>query len=224
MKNIIALLLLPFAISYLIRFFYVLSLVFSNWFIFSFFVYGFLAYSLFYFIFLYHKPGFWDTLEHELTHILFAVVMFKPVHALSVIRGGGGATWLGKEANFLIRLAPYFFPTFPMLVILLKPIIQPAYFNYYMAFLGILMSYHIFSSIKESHPWQTDIIEEGRFFSYVFIFLMHPIFLSCILLVVLDGWNGFWLYLQDGFLMTTDFFKTQFLTAQPLVRNWLMKY
>jgi hypothetical protein len=206
MKTFFAILLLPFTFSYLLCFISVLGLIFQNWFIFDFFVYGILAYILAFAVLLRRRFAFWLTFEHEFTHIIFAVIMFKPVYAMFVVDGMGGETFIGKKVNFLILLAPYFFPTFPLLALLLKPVIQPIYFKYYLFVIGFLMGYHFISSFKESKPFQPDIKQAGLFFSSIFILLMHAIFISGIILILLDGWTSFWLFLQDGFWQTVEFF------------------
>lgn len=205
MKNIFAIILLPFAISYLMRFISVLVLVFQNWYFFDFFIYGMLVYFLTFALLLRRRFTFWSTFEHEFTHILFALVMFKPVHAMMVVDGMGGETFIGKKPNFLILLAPYFFPTFPLMALLLKPVIKPVYFKYYLLVVGFLMGYHFISSFKESKLYQPDIQSAGIFFSIVFITLMHSIFISGIILILLDGWTSFWLFMQDGFWQTIEF-------------------
>jgi len=206
MKNFFAILLLPFTLSYALCFFSVIGLIFQHWYFFDFFVYGILAYVLAFALLLRRRFAFWSTFEHELTHILFAVAMFKPVYAMMVIDGMGGGTLIGKRVNFLIVLAPYFFPTFPLMALLLKPVIQPIYFKYYLFVMGFLMGYHFISSFKESKTFQPDLQQTGLFFSGVFIFLMHAIFISGIILLLLDGWGSLWLFLQDGFWQTIEFF------------------
>ena len=53
--------------------------------------------------------GVAETFEHELTHILFALLTFHPVSGMNVNDyGGGNMTFRGK-GNWLIALAPYFF-------------------------------------------------------------------------------------------------------------------
>jgi len=207
-KRFIAVLLLPFMISYFLRFLYVLSLVYQYFDVLHAFVIGFFIFTLGYFLVFRRRMSFWLTLEHELTHILFAILMLKPVSGLFVTKYAGGATWLEKKPNFLIRLAPYFFPTFPMVILLLKPIINVTYWVPYQFVLGFFSGYHWFSSLKESHPAQSDLQTDGLLFSYVFIFLMHSIFLSCIIIVLLDDWHVFGMFLKDGFLQTIDFFRS----------------
>ena len=56
--------------------------------------YSFLAGSIIFLILWYilfsSRSGFWSTLEHELTHALFALVFFKKIHNISASRKSGG--------------------------------------------------------------------------------------------------------------------------------------
>ncbi len=210
-KNFLGLILIPLAISYFFRFLYVLSLAFTYWRDFDFFFYGLLAYTVVYFLLFRHGSRFWLTLEHELTHIFFGLLSFRRTDFLFVTHDIGGMVRFQEGANMIMRLAPYFFPTFPMFILLLKPLINVNYDNPYLFILGIFFGYHIFSTIREFHPRQPDFEADGLFFSSIFIFMLNCIFLSCILLVLLDGWTSFGLFLRDGFLNTLYFFKDAFL-------------
>ena len=54
-------------------------------------------------------------LAHELTHALWASLMGARVTSLKVGKSGGSVTL--SKSNFFITLAPYFFPLYTMLVI-----------------------------------------------------------------------------------------------------------
>lgn len=210
-KNFLGLILVPFAISYFFRFLYVLSLSVKYWNDIAYFFYGLLIYTVLYFLLFRHGSRFWLTLEHELTHIFFGFLSFRRTDFLFVTHDFGGAVGFPEGANMIMRLAPYFFPTFPMFILFLKSFINVNYYNPYLFILGIFFGYHIFSTIREFHPRQPDLQADGLFFSSVFIFLMNCIFISCILLVLLDGWTSFGLFLRDGFLNIIYFFKNALL-------------
>ena len=50
------------------------------------------------------------TLEHEITHALFAIVTFHRVTGLRATAFRGGQVRFVGEGNWLITVAPYFFP------------------------------------------------------------------------------------------------------------------
>ena len=56
--------------------------------------------------------SFFAIMEHELTHMLFAVLTFHKPRGLDVNQDVGGSFSFEGKGNWLIALAPYFFPTF----------------------------------------------------------------------------------------------------------------
>ena len=63
--------------------------------------------------------SFLSILEHELTHMVFAILTFHSPHDINVQRGVGGNFIYTGHGNWLIYIAPYFFPTSSAIVILL---------------------------------------------------------------------------------------------------------
>jgi len=71
-------------------------------------IYGFFAGSILWLLFG-RFLQFFHVLEHELTHLLFGLLLFKKPKAISASDQGGRTELYG--GNFIITLAPYFFPT-----------------------------------------------------------------------------------------------------------------
>lgn len=125
--------------------------------------------------------GSWfSTLEHEFTHALFAWITFHKVVSIRITYKKGGEMSFEGAGNWLITLAPYFFPTFSFLLIFLSLFLDfgTAFLQF---FLGITFAYHIFSSYKECGLHQTDIKDAGIIFS---ICVIPPISIYCYLLVL----------------------------------------
>ena len=75
-------------------------------------VIGVAAYMVLWYV-LIRRTGvdFLSTLEHEITHCIFAWLTFNRVVALrATLKSGGHMRYLGTP-NWLIQTAPYFFPT-----------------------------------------------------------------------------------------------------------------
>jgi hypothetical protein len=122
-------------------------------------------YLVFWTLFIRHWRTTWlSTLEHELTHALFAVVTFHRVVGIRTTwRSGGHVRYLGA-GNWLITLAPYFFPTVCMLllpVFLLVPFLESRAGD---AVLGAAFAYHVTSTIRETHLGQSDLHKAGFLF------------------------------------------------------------
>lgn len=105
-----------------------------------------------------------STLEHELTHALFAVLTCHRVVGIRTTwRSGGHVKYVGK-GNWLVTLAPYFFPTVCLLllpVFLLVPVLESRVGD---AVLGAAFAYHVTSTIRETHLGQSDLHKSGLLF------------------------------------------------------------
>ena len=112
---------------------------------------------------------FLSTLEHELTHALFAIVTFHKVTGLRATwRSGGHMTYQGP-GNWLITVAPYFFPTICMFI-LAASVFLPAVLRMPVAVLmGATIGYHITSTYRETHAGQSDLKKAGWLFCLLFL-------------------------------------------------------
>lgn len=73
------------------------------------FIVGFVAFAVLWRMFR-RRFELFCTFEHEITHVLFGLLFLKLPRSFKVTRHEGGqVTMLGT--NFVITLAPYFFPT-----------------------------------------------------------------------------------------------------------------
>lgn len=132
---------------------------------------GFLAYLLLWWLWL-RRPifgSFFSTMEHELTHALFAWLTFHRVTGLRASwRRGGQMTFVGR-GNWLIIIAPYFFPTLCLLVLLLSLLLPGALRGVSDILMGGALAYHVTSTMRETHPGQTDLARVGWLFSAMFL-------------------------------------------------------
>lgn len=115
-------------------------------------------------------------LAHELTHALWAAMMGARVSRLKVTSTGGSVTV--SKNNFLITLAPYFFPLYTALVILAYGI--AVFFvqveDYYLLWLGLVgftWGFHFTFTVTTLLQRQSDIEEYGHVFSYAVIYLFN---------------------------------------------------
>ncbi len=115
-------------------------------------------------------------LAHELTHALWGLVFGARVSDLKV-KPGGGSVKLTK-INTLITLAPYFFPFYTMLLVVIRLalglFIDPAPYQLLWLFLiGLSWSFHLTFTLNSLLIHQPDIVTCGRLFSYVLIYLLN---------------------------------------------------
>ena len=109
---------------------------------------------------------------HESTHMLAALLTFHKPKGMSIRDGEGGSFTYQGKGNWLITIAPYFFPTFPVLWMLVGIWFQyqgQTFPSWYIMTFGFLVGYYIVSNFYQIHSEQTDFKKVGYFFSMMFI-------------------------------------------------------
>jgi len=120
------------------------------------------------------KPMWIYVCGHELTHALWAWLFGGRVKKLKVSSKGGHV--IVTKNNFLIVLAPYFFPLYAALVVLvfvLGNLIwdwRPGLVWFHLA-LGAACAFHVTLTWHVLQHEQSDITSQGWLFSAVIIFL-----------------------------------------------------
>jgi hypothetical protein len=123
---------------------------------------------------------------HELTHALGVLLLGGRVSRFRVGRDGGHI--VTDRSNFLIALAPYFFPIYSILAIAAYGAIsifyntQP-YGRLLYAVIGATWAFHFTFTCWMVTKNQTDLSDHGTFFSLVLIYLMNLILLSVMLVL-----------------------------------------
>jgi hypothetical protein len=139
------------------------------------------AYSLFWMSLGKRRLGFWSTVEHELTHALFAWATFHRVVGFgATMRGGGHLRYTGR-GNWLIAIAPYFFPTLSLLAIVILTLVPGHHLEIGGFVLGATIAYHVWSTWSETHRHQSDLREVGWLFSIVFLIATNAFVLGLLI-------------------------------------------
>jgi hypothetical protein len=165
----------------------------------SFFIFlaGMLVFTVFWMLFLSKRGHFWSTLEHELTHALFATLFLKKINSISASRKKGGLITI-EGGNSFIALSPYFFPLTPMLVLVIG-LLLPDNPQIYVTFvLGISFQFHLINLLKELHPGQPDLQMSGYLFSGIIILFFNIFFLGILLAAIANGFSGILQFIWDG--------------------------
>ncbi len=115
-------------------------------------------------------------LAHELTHALWGWVMGARISRMKVSKRGGSVT-LSKN-NFLITLAPYFFPLYTVLVIILYYALSlffdlHTYEPFWLGLVSLTWAFHLTFTITTLMEHQPDVRLNGRLFSYAVIYLFN---------------------------------------------------
>ncbi len=110
------------------------------------------------------------TLEHESTHALFALLTLHRIVGFRASVGRGGEIkFVPHQGNWLITVAPYFFPTAAMLLFGIAYLLPFPGLPWQSFLLGIALGYHLVSTLRETHRDQTDIQTLGSLFCWMFL-------------------------------------------------------
>jgi Peptidase M50B-like len=145
-----------------------------------------------------------STLEHELTHGFFALLTGHKVWGIRTSWNSGGKINYSPPGNWLITIAPYFFPTISFIIMAILMIFLPMGRIASMIF-GISISYHITSTMRETHLEQTDLQKAGYLFSLVFLPAANILSYGILLSYTLAGWSGSSYYLKESFSRSLSF-------------------
>ncbi|MBU0647592.1 hypothetical protein KJ855_00255, partial [Patescibacteria group bacterium] len=135
--------------------------------------------------FLIYQPIFFYILAHEFTHAVFAVIAGAQVKKIKVSSQGG---WVElTQSNFVIDLAPYFFPLYSFVIAVIYLLLNFYYDleDYYFLFfflLGASLAFHYLSNWETLKIEQPDMKLTGKIFGVIFISILNLIFLNIILM------------------------------------------
>ena len=115
-------------------------------------------------------------LGHELTHALWGLLFGARPSDVRVSASGGSVRL--TKSNMLITLAPYFFPFYTFLVIIVA-LITYAFFRplpflpLWLFLIGFTWSFHVLFTLETLGQRQPDVKLYGRIFSWTFIFIVN---------------------------------------------------
>lgn len=165
--------------------------------------YVFLAGGLAYLVvhLLFKKPIFTYVIGHELTHALFAILFGGSVKSLQAGERGGRVTI--TKSNFMITLAPYFFPLYTVIAMACYGAARAwgagaAATNAIIFVSGAAFSFHLALTFMFLLADQTDIIEQGAVFSYPLIYLFNIVFAAFLVNVYLAENMDYVAFLAGG--------------------------
>lgn len=146
-------------------------------------------------------------LAHEFTHIFFALLTFhKVVHIHLNLDNSGGAMGFKGKGNWLIVVAPYFFPLFLFFLILFFTFFERSIPSGYWinGILGYFFAYHLESMLVQIHGDQPDFKEAGFLFCWLFILPANLFSCSCILAFNNGGWANVERYIWVVYKLCKD--------------------
>lgn len=118
------------------------------------------------------KPMWIYVFGHELTHVLWTWLFGGQVKQMKVTSKGGHV--IISKTNFVIALAPYFFPLYVVLVVgmfALGHFIWGWHLVWFHLCVGAAYAFHLTLTFHVLQTQQSDITSQGYLFSAVIIFL-----------------------------------------------------
>ena len=125
------------------------------------------------------QMNFLSTLAHELTHAIWGLAFRAKVKAISVNKDSGHVKL--SKTNFLIMLAPYFFPFYTILLVASSFFMREKYLTVIFFFTGFSLAFHITSTIETLRTRQPDIDRTGIFFSIPIIYISNLVVIITVL-------------------------------------------
>lgn len=134
-----------------------------------------------------------QVIAHELTHSFFALLTF---HKIKHIRlnpdDTGGEMGFEGSGNWLIIIAPYFFPLFGLCYMFFMSYMpENLIFN---GILGYFLGYHTDTVCSQIHPKQTDLPKVGYTFCWIFLPGINFWTIGNFLAFNSRGWEGISVY------------------------------
>lgn len=161
---------------------------------------GFILYIAIHFLF--KKPILSYVVGHELTHALFAVLFGGSVKAFHASEKGGQVQI--TKSNFIITLAPYFFPLYTFFALgaywLARAANAPMLEPWLVLIAGAAFSFHIILTLIFLQADQNDISEHGTFFSYPLILLFNIVLTALLIRLLLAKDMNYLRFLVDGIM------------------------
>lgn len=149
------------------------------------------------------------TMEHEITHAIFAILTLHKIISVRATMGNGGEVKYEGQGNWLITAAPYFFPTAALILSLLAYLLPFAGLPWPGFLLGVALGYHFVSTYRETHRDQSDLKELGEPFCWMFLPAANIAIIAYLIAYAHGGSAGVNLWIVD--------------TAQPFlaIAHWL---
>ncbi len=134
-------------------------------------------------------------IAHEFAHTFFALLTF---HKIKHIRlnpdDTGGEMGFVGDGNWLIIIAPYFFPLFALIYMICMSFLPPQIIWH--GILGYFLGYHIDTVGSQIHDKQTDLPKVGYKFCLMFLPGINLMTIGSILAFNIRGWGGIIKYIN----------------------------
>ena len=185
----------------------------------NFFILGAIVYLVIHTVLF--KPNVVYIFGHELTH---ALAMFISAGKVKSFKGGKkGGEVKGTKSNLFISLAPYFFPTYTLIIILLWIFAKQFwdvrdFISVFLFAVGLTLTFHFVMTVEFLKTKQPDLIKSGYLFSIALIYFINISIAALILNFVFTDFS-FKTYINNAYIVGKDMyawlFRQMFLLKNP---------
>jgi hypothetical protein len=167
----------------------------------------------------FRKPIFTYVVGHELTHAFFAMLFGGSVKSFHASDRGGRVTI--TKSNFIITLAPYFFPLYTFIALILYWTARAAdahtsVTDILVVLSGATFAFHLILTFIFLQTDQNDIKEQGAVFSYPLIYLFNVVFAGFLMNVYLSENTDYLRFFVGGIMKSIDLIYSVFRKAAAL--------
>lgn len=165
-------------------------------------VYGFVVYFVFYPFFLGNVMRFFEALQHEVLHAIFAFLCFRDVQKLEVDlpTDSGRVVWKEETgAPAMIFLAPYCVPLLTVPPLLIKWLAFPFSQGPLDLAIGVTLAFHFAALVRALSRRQSDIWRTGVVASMTVILVANALLLVIAVGVVLSDYTALQEYFATSF-------------------------
>jgi hypothetical protein len=141
------------------------------------------------------RPLFLYVMGHELTHALAAVLQGGKADDLHVSTKGGMVKV--NKSNFVVNLAPYFFPIYTAMASLVWLIAADRFRPWLAALIGFTLAFHFALTLYSLKQHQSDITEVGWLFAIPLIAALNLVITAGVLRLVAAEQVNMHLYFTD---------------------------
>lgn len=168
---------------------------------------------------LFKKPILTYVFGHELTHAFFTLLFGGSVKSFHASERGGRVTV--TKSNFIITLAPYFFPLYTFIALILYGVAVAADIRkaagWMVFFAGATFSFHLILTFVFLQTDQNDIRERGAVFSLPLIYLFNIVFAALLTHVLLAKNADFLGFLGGGIMKSIEMTSLLFSKVHGMV-------
>jgi hypothetical protein len=220
LKILFGLVLVPFCLGYLWQLF---SMIFSITYkplTPYYFAGGSIAYLVVHILF--KKPILTYVFGHELTHAFFALLFGGSLKSFHASDRGGRVTL--TKSNFIITLAPYFFPLYTFFFVILYLIARATAagsttINALIFLSGGTFTFHLLLTFLFLRTDQNDIKEQGAVFSYPLILLFNIFFAAFMINLYMADHEDYLRFIASGIIKSTNMIAYVVSMAYGLVQK-----